>query len=131
MNPVNAVTNDGQTGLDRPSAHYRPPVVEVQSVLEHADTDEETFRKDICFIVSFMLPLQSKMKSIMATYTITVNERTHGGRALMAYLKELGVLVEKQISTKKSSYARSKEDIRKGQVESFESAEDMFKSLGI
>ena len=67
----------------------------------------------------------------MATYTITVNERTHGGRALMAYLKELGVLVEKQISTKKSSYARSKEDIRKGQIESFESAEDMFKSLGI
>ena len=38
----------------------------------------------------------------MATYTITVNERTHGGRALMAYLKELGVLVEKQISFPKS-----------------------------
>ena len=67
----------------------------------------------------------------MATYTITVNERTHGGRALMAYLKALGVLVEKQISTKKSSYVRSQEDIRKGQVESFDSAEDMFKSLGI
>ena len=67
----------------------------------------------------------------MATYTITVNERTPGGRALMAYLKELGVLVEKQISTKKSSYVRSQEDIRKGQVESFDSAEDMFKSLGI
>ena len=49
----------------------------------------------------------------------------------MAYLKELGVLVEKQMSTKKSSYARSKEDIRKGQVESFDSAEDMFQSLGI
>ena len=67
----------------------------------------------------------------MATYTITVNERTQGGRALMAYLKELGVLVEKQMSAKKSSYARSKEDIRKGKVEAFESAEDMFKSLGI
>ena len=52
----------------------------------------------------------------MATYTITVNERTHGGRALMAYLKELGVLVEKQMSNKKSSYTRSKEDIRKGRI---------------
>ena len=67
----------------------------------------------------------------MATYTITVNERTHGGRALMVYLKELGVLVEKQMSNKKSSYTRSKEDIRKGRIESFDSAEDMFKSLGI
>ena len=34
-------------------------MVEVQSVLEHTDTDEETFRKDICFIVSFMLPFIS------------------------------------------------------------------------
>lgn len=67
----------------------------------------------------------------MATYTITVNERTHGGRALMAYLKELGVLVEKQITTKKGSYARSQEDIRKGYVESFGSTEEMFESLGI
>ena len=67
----------------------------------------------------------------MATYTITVNERTQGGRALMAYLRELGVLVEKQMSNKKSSYTRSKEDIRKGRIESFDSAEDMFKSLGI
>ena len=67
----------------------------------------------------------------MATYTITVNERTNGGRALMAYLRELGVLVEKQVSTKKSSYARSQEDIRKGRVEAFASADDMFQSLGI
>ena len=67
----------------------------------------------------------------MATYTITVNERSNGGRALMAYLRELGVLVEKRTSTKKSSYARSREDIRKGRVETFESADDMFHSLGI
>ena len=67
----------------------------------------------------------------MATYTITVNERTNGGKALMAYLRELGVLVDKRTTTKKSSYARSQEDIRKGRVESFESADDMFQSLGI
>ena len=92
----------------------------------------ETFMERYLFHYQFYFTFaKNKDESIMATYTITVNERTHGGRALMAYLKELGVLVEKQTSTKKSSYARSKEDIRKGQVESFESAEDMFKSLGI
>ena len=67
----------------------------------------------------------------MATYTITVNERSNWGRALMAYLRELGVLVEKKSSAKKSSYAHSKEDIRKGRVESFTSSEEMFESLGI
>ena len=36
----------------------------------------------------------------MATYTITVNERTNDGRALMAYLRELGVLVEEHVTKK-------------------------------
>ena len=67
----------------------------------------------------------------MATYTITVNERSNWGRTLMAYLRELGVLVEKKSPTKKSCYAQSQEDIRKGRVESFSSSEEMFKSLGI
>ena len=49
----------------------------------------------------------------------------------MAYLRDWGVLVEKRNSAKKSSYARSKEDIRKGRVESCVSAEDMFQSLDI
>lgn len=68
----------------------------------------------------------------MATYAIKINERTNSGRALMAYLKELGILVEK-LSTKKqkSSYTRSQEDIRAGRVESFASSEEMFQSLGI
>ena len=67
----------------------------------------------------------------MATYTITVNERSNGGRALMAYLRELGVLVDKQVTAKKSSYARSQEDVRKGRVETFASAVEMFESLDI
>lgn len=68
----------------------------------------------------------------MGTYAIKINERTNSGRALMAYLKELGILVEK-LSTKKqkSSYTRSQEDIRAGRVESFASSEEMFQSLGI
>lgn len=67
----------------------------------------------------------------MATYTITLNERTASGKALMAYLQALGVLVKKVTPKKKGSYLRSQEDKLAGRVESFSSSEEMFKSLGI
>ena len=67
----------------------------------------------------------------MATYTITLNERTASGKALMAYLQALGVLVQKVTPTKKNSYERSQEDIREGRIETFSSADEMFESLGI
>ena len=67
----------------------------------------------------------------MATYTITVNERTNGGKALMAYLRDLGVLVEKRSTVRRSSYMRSKEDVRNGKVEAFSNSEELFQSLGI
>ncbi|MBP3213566.1 MAG: hypothetical protein J6M19_01810 [Bacteroidaceae bacterium] len=67
----------------------------------------------------------------MATYTITLNERTSTGKALMAYLEALGVLVSKVTPKAKSSYQRSQEDKLAGRVEKFSSSEEMFKSLGI
>ena len=67
----------------------------------------------------------------MATYTITLNERTASGKALMEYLQALGVLISKVTPKAKSSYVRSQEDKRAGRVESFSSSEEMFKSLGI
>ena len=67
----------------------------------------------------------------MATYAIALNERTASGKALVPYLRELGVLVEKITPAKKSSYFRSQEDIRQGRVEKYASSEEMFKSLGI
>ena len=67
----------------------------------------------------------------MATYTITLNERTASGKALMAYLEALGVLISKVTPKTKSSYLRSQEDKLAGRVEKFSSSEDMFKSLGI
>ena len=67
----------------------------------------------------------------MATYTITLNERTASGKALMAYLKALGVLVNKVTPKEKSSYLRSQEDKKAGRVETFSSSEEMFESLGI
>lgn len=67
----------------------------------------------------------------MATYTITLNERTSSGKALMAYLKALGVLINKVPTKSKSSYIRSQEDKRAGRIETFSSPQEMFESLGI
>ena len=67
----------------------------------------------------------------MATYTITVNERTSSGKALMEHLKALGVLIKKVNPKAKSSYILSQEDKRAGRIEKFSSSEEMFKSLGI
>ena len=67
----------------------------------------------------------------MATYTITLNERTSSGKALLAYLKALGVLINKVPTKSKSSYLRSQEDKRAGRVETFSSPQEMFESLGI
>ena len=67
----------------------------------------------------------------MATYTIKLNERTAKGKALMEYLRALGVLVKKVSPEAKSSYQRSQEDKQAGRVEKFSSSEEMFESLGI
>ena len=68
---------------------------------------------------------------VMATYTITVNERSTSGKALMVYLKALGVLTHKLSPKSKSSYLRAQEDKLAGRVEKFASSEEMFQSLGI
>ena len=67
----------------------------------------------------------------MATYTITLNERTASVKVLMAYLQALGVVIKKVTPAKKNSFERSQEDIREGRVEKFASSEEMFQSLGI
>ena len=67
----------------------------------------------------------------MATYTITLNERTSSGKALIEYLQALGLLVKKVSPKAKSSYQRSQEDKQAGRIEKFSSSEEMFKSLGI
>ena len=67
----------------------------------------------------------------MATYAITLNERTASGKALLKYLQAWGVLITKVTPKAKSSYIRSQEDKMAGRVEKFSSSEEMFKSLGI
>lgn len=67
----------------------------------------------------------------MATYKITIDERSASGKALMSYLKALGVIIQKNQPKAKSSYIKSQEDKKAGRVETFSSSEEMFKSLGI
>lgn len=67
----------------------------------------------------------------MATYAITLNERSTSGKALITYLSSLGVLLQKITPKAKSSYLRSQEDKRTGRIEKFASSDEMFNSLDI
>ena len=52
----------------------------------------------------------------MATYTITINERTNAGRQLLSYLLGLGLVKDKVTSRKKTGFEEAEEDIREGRV---------------
>lgn len=86
----------------------------------------------------------------MATYAITLNERTASGKALKAYLQALGVFVSKVTpkATPKTriydpetgcylkdsvvkSIEQAHEDMKHGRLKAYNSVEDMFKDLGI
>ena len=86
----------------------------------------------------------------MATYTITLNERTASGKALMAYLEALGVLIAK-VTPKKAPKTRifdpetgcylndsvvksieeAHEDMKHGKLKTYDSFDAMFQDLGI
>ena len=69
----------------------------------------------------------------MATYSMTINERSNAGQALLAYLSALNIDLQRMptIRLRKSSYERSMDDIKHGRIEKFASADEMCKSLGI
>ncbi len=69
----------------------------------------------------------------MATYALTINERSTSGRALLEYLEALKLDLQllPKVRMRKSSYERSMDDIKHGRIEKFASADDMCKSLGI
>jgi hypothetical protein len=86
----------------------------------------------------------------MATYTITLNERSAKGKALVEYLKALGVLMHK-VSPKSANKHRlydsetgeylndetmktidqAHDDVKHGRLKAYSSADEMFKDLGI
>ena len=69
----------------------------------------------------------------MATYTLTINERSTQGKALLAYLEALKLDVKRvrKANRKKESLEQSLDDIRHGRVTSYDSIDDLFKDLGI
>ena len=60
----------------------------------------------------------------MATYTITVNERTKAGRCLVEYLRSLGVINEANDST-----LNAVEELKAGKVTRCKSFEDYLASI--
>ena len=65
----------------------------------------------------------------MATYTVTINERTNAGRQLLNYLLGLGLIKERVTSKKKTGLEEAEEDIREGRVYTASSAADLFNQL--
>ena len=75
----------------------------------------------------------NKQQTIMATYSLKINERSTQGQALLAYLEALKIDIKRipSVRARKSSYERSMDDIKHGRIEKFASADEMCKSLGI
>ncbi len=65
----------------------------------------------------------------MATYTVTINERTNAGRQLLNYLLGLGLIKERVSAKKKSGFEEAEEDIKAGRVYTASSAADLFNQL--
>ena len=76
----------------------------------------------------------------MATYAITLNERTASGRALKAYLQALGVFISKITPkavtkpkeydiTKTKAFREALDDVKHGRVTHYDSVDDMFRSV--
>ena len=78
----------------------------------------------------------------MATYAITLNERSAKGKALIEYLQVLGVLVSKITPkvvtkpkeydiTKTAGYREAMDDVKNGRVYHYDSLKDFYKEMGL
>ncbi|MBO7416704.1 MAG: hypothetical protein J6U22_09025 [Bacteroidaceae bacterium] len=61
----------------------------------------------------------------MATYTITVNEKTRAGKSLIRYLRSLGVVIEEP----NDATLKAMEEIRNGGGTHCDSFEDYLKAV--
>lgn len=61
----------------------------------------------------------------MATYTITVNEKTRAGKSLIRYLRSLGVVIEEP----NDATLKAMEEIRNGGGTRCDSFEDYLKAV--
>ncbi len=65
----------------------------------------------------------------MATYTVTINERTNAGRQLLNYLLGLGLIKDSVATKKKTGLEEAEDDIKAGRVYTANSAADLFNQL--
>ena len=65
----------------------------------------------------------------MATYTISVNERTNTGKALLALIKSLGILVKTVPPTAKSKTLQAISEAKEGKGVLCEDFEDYLKKV--
>ena len=65
----------------------------------------------------------------MATYAININEQSVAGRGLLAYLRVLGVVVERLAPRKRTGLDAALDDVKHGRVYHAASAEQMFKDI--
>ena len=64
----------------------------------------------------------------MATYTVTIDERTNAGKQLLNYLVGLG-LIKGRMSSRTTGLEEAEEDIVAGRVYTAKSASDLFEKL--
>ena len=83
------------------------------------------------FQIIFVLlqPENRRKERKMATYTVTINERTNAGRQLLNYLLGLGLVKDKVMPRKKTGFEEAEADIEAGRVYTAKSASDLFNQL--
>lgn len=94
------------------------------------------FCNNSCVYELFSVILRRKISIndyIMATYTLTINERSAQGKALLAYLETLRVNIQRtpKVIRRKTDIELAEEDIKLGRVTSYDSVDDLFQELGI
>ena len=67
----------------------------------------------------------------MATYSVTINERTCSGRELVMRLSNMPEIKFEKMTARKSGLDEALEDVRAGRVTEYESVDDLFEKLGI
>ncbi len=65
----------------------------------------------------------------MATYTITINERTQVGRSILQLMQELASVFTVKKVKEKTAFERSQEDIAAGRVYRADSVKDLMSAI--
>jgi len=65
----------------------------------------------------------------MATYAVSINERTQAGRSLFVYLNSLGVITKRLPQRRRRGIDEALDDVRNGRVYQAESVDAMFKQI--